>query len=84
MPRAERRHQEERIKARWLRRLRSGWRLTTRQEQRRWAERFALRFAHHNKCDCDTCTGFHQRIRHRDIKRGRAEARHAERDDEGT
>jgi hypothetical protein len=77
--RAERRRQEERVKRMWLRRLRRGRPLTTREAHEAWAQKYAPRFAHHDKCDCDTCTGFNQRLRRRDIKKARREAHTVER-----
>jgi len=75
MNRAERRHQERRIKARWLRRLLRLRRVMGTNTWWTWAVRYASIRAHHNRCPCDTCTGFHQRIRRRDIKLAREEAR---------
>ena len=57
MKRAERRHEEGRVGAMWLRRLRRGRPPTMPEAHDVWARKYAPRFAHHNKCPCDTCTG---------------------------
>jgi hypothetical protein len=71
--RAERRHQERRIKARWLRRLLHLRFLGDWLEE--WARKRAPRFAHHNKCDCGMCADHAQYLRHRDVKLARREER---------
>jgi hypothetical protein len=48
--RANRRHQEERVKNRWRRRVKS-MRLLAPKE----VDHLAVRRAHHNKCDCRLC-----------------------------
>lgn len=80
MNRAERRHQERRIKARWLRRLLRFRFLGMDLED--WARKYAPRFAHHHGCDCGMCADLEQYLRHRDIKDSRREARRVIRDGE--
>lgn len=79
MKRSTRRGQQERVRARWLRRLRVGRPLTTAEERDRWAERRAPRLANHGSC-CVVCSGARQQARHIDVKRARRESHHAERD----
>lgn len=81
MKRAERRRKEATLKRLWFRRLRKVARGNTKEECEKWdgwAVRLAAKRAHHNKCTCDTCTGWEQRRRRRDVKRSRQEGQRVE------
>jgi hypothetical protein len=78
--RAERRQQERRVKARWLRRLLRGRFVVEWFEE--WARKRAPRMAHHHGCSCGMCDGLPQYLRHRDVKLARREGRRVVQDGE--
>lgn len=81
MKRAERRRKEAALKRLWFRRLRKvgrGDSMEANEKWDTWAVGLAAKRAHHNKCTCDTCTGWDQRRRCRDVKRSRQEGQRVE------